>query len=225
MTNNIHHTRVVSGITAPLERPALQWLAARTPTWTSPDMLTVIGVLGAAITFFGYCLTQYHAGFLWLASAGLAVNWLGDSLDGTLARFRHIERPQYGFFIDHMADTVSELLIFLGLGLTPFVRFEIACLALIGYLLLSTVVYVRTILEGIFQITFGKLGPTEARLILVLANTSFFLTGNPEVRLPYVTTTAADLLLMFVAVVAFVTFCVSVLQQARRLAKMSDLSR
>lgn len=222
MTTPKHHSRVIDSLTGPLERPTLLWLAARTPARVSPDMLTVIGVLGASLTCVSYCLTHLHAGFLWLASLGLAVNWLGDSLDGTLARFRHIERPRYGFFVDHTADAFSQVLIILGFGLTPFVEFEISCLVLIGYLLLSVVVYIRTILEGVFQITFGVFGPTEARIILVLANIGIFFAGNPTVSLHSISTTLVDLIVAFFAAVLFTIFCVSVLRQARRLGKMPD---
>lgn len=222
MSSGQNHIRVTGSLTGPLERPVLQWLSARAPAWLSPDMLTVIGVLGAAVTCVSYGLTHLHAGFLWMASLGIAINWLGDSLDGTLARFRHIERPRYGFFVDHTADALSQVLILLGLGLTPFVEFWISCLVLIGYLLLSVVVYIRTILEGVFQITFGRIGPTEARIVLVLVNGGIFFFGNEEIRLLSITTTMVDALLASVAAVLFTVFCISVLRHARRLGKMSE---
>lgn len=216
------HSRVIDGLTGPVERVALQFLAARTPAWISPDVLTVIGVLGAALTGVGYCLTNLHTGFLWLASLGLAVNWFGDSLDGTLARYRHIERPRYGFFVDHTADAVSLVLIMLGFGLSPFVEFEIVLMMCIGYLLLTLIVCIRAFLEGVFQITFGKLGPTEARCVLVLANTGIFFGGNPIVRLPFVTTTLIDLLSVCITTWLFAAFGVASVQQAKRLAKDPD---
>ena len=89
-----------------------------------------------------YGLSNYNPNYLWMASLGFLINWFGDSLDGTLARYRHIERPRYGFYIDHVTDGVCQVMIFLGLGLTPYVSFNIARLALISYLLLSILVYV-----------------------------------------------------------------------------------
>jgi phosphatidylglycerophosphate synthase len=216
------HTRIIDSLTGPVERAALQFFAARMPAWISPDVLTVTGVLGAALTGVGYCLTNLHPGFLWLASLGLAVNWFGDSLDGTLARYRLIERPRYGFFVDHTADTVSLVLIMLGFGLSPFVEFEVVLMICIGYLLLILVVSFRTFLEGVFQITFGKLGPTEARCVLVLVNTGIFFGGNPIVRLPFVTTTLIDLVSVCIAAWLFAAFGVASVRQTRRLAKDSD---
>lgn len=92
------HKRVNDILLAPLEKPLLQWLAARMPSWIVPDALTAVGVVGAVIIFGAYCSTNLNDNFLWLASFGFILNWFGDALDGTLARYRKIERPKYGFF-------------------------------------------------------------------------------------------------------------------------------
>ena len=109
------HKRILDTFTGPLERPLLQWLAARQPAWVTPDMLTAVSIVGAVIIFISFILTNYSKHYLWLATLGFIINWYGDSLDGTLARFRHIERPIYGFYLDHTADAFVEMLIFLGL--------------------------------------------------------------------------------------------------------------
>jgi len=212
------HERVNDILLGPLERPLLRWLAARMPGWMTPDILTGIGVLGAAITFVSYALSNASGWFLWLASLGLVINWFGDSLDGTLARFRHIERPRYGFFVDHTVDALNECLVVLGLGLTPTVRFDVACLALIGYLLMSVLVYVRTYVDGVFKISYGRFGPTEVRLIIILLNTIMFFIA------PLTFTTALgvfslfDLLVGALAVLLVIIYVVSVIQHAQELA-------
>jgi phosphatidylglycerophosphate synthase len=216
------HKRVNDILLGPLERPALAWLAARMPSWMTPDILTVIGVFGSLIIFLGYALTHFHRGFLWLASLGFAINWFGDSLDGTLARYRQIERPRYGFFVDHTLDAVSEYLIFVGLGISRYVRLEIACLALIAYLLLSVLSYVRTCVDGVFRISYTKIGPTEMRVIAILSNTLIFFIGNPTVQLPVGTVTVYDLIVAMVAVVLTSGFLVSTIQQIRRLAAIGE---
>ena len=206
----------------PLERPALQWLAARMPGWVNPDILTSVGLLGSAVIFFSYWLTNITAHFLWLASLGLVINWFGDSLDGTLARFRKIERPKYGFFIDHTVDAVSTLLVVFGLGLSPYVKFEIACLALIGYLLMSVFVYIRTCVQGVFKISYGRFGPTEVRLIVIIANTIIYFLGNPVVALPFGSLSVYDLIAGIVAIALTVIFLFSTIRQARELAKLGE---
>jgi archaetidylinositol phosphate synthase len=164
------HRRINDILLGPIERPALKWLAAHMPDWVYPDLLTVVGVFGALLIFFSYWLTNYNKNFLWLASLGFIINWFGDSLDGTLARYRKIQRPKYGFFIDHTVDAFNEVIIFLGFGLSPYLRFDIACLALIGYLLMSVLVYVRTYVKGEFVISYVGIGPTELRVIAILAS-------------------------------------------------------
>ena len=144
------HSRVNRILLGPLERPALKWLAEHMPRWMTPDILTGIGFLGAVIIAVSYYLTNYNPAYLWLASFGFVVNWFGDSLDGSLARFRHIERPRYGFFLDHTLDSASETVIFIGLGLSPYVNLELAFLALVGYLLLLHLrFYLHLCLRGI----------------------------------------------------------------------------
>jgi phosphatidylglycerophosphate synthase len=208
------HKRVHDMILGPLERPALQWLAARQPAWVSPDTLTAIGVLGSLIIFFSYWLTNRDPAFLWLASIGFVINWYGDSLDGTLARFRKIERPKYGFFVDHTVDSFSMAIIFIGLGLSAFVRLDIAALACIGYLLMSILSYVAAFVSGEFKISYARIGPTEMRAIAILANIAIFTFGNPEVNLGSLAITAFDLIIAMIAVALFLVFIVSTATEA-----------
>jgi len=179
------HKRVNDILLGPLERPALKWLCARMPAWMTPDILTAIGFFGTLVTAAGYILCFIDRGFLWLASLGLVINWFGDSLDGNLARYRHIERPKYGYFVDHTIDAFSQVIIILGIGLSPYVQFEIACLGLIGYLLLGTVLFNRTHVTGVLVLSQSKLGPTEARALVILTNTLVFFTKNPHFKLPF----------------------------------------
>jgi phosphatidylglycerophosphate synthase len=190
------------------------------PAWVTSDMLTGVGVFGALVIFAGYSLTNLDKAFLWLASMGFVINWFGDSLDGTLARYRKAERPRYGFFVDHTVDALNEVLIFLGLGLSPYIRFEIASLALIGYLLMSILVYVTTAVTGEFRISYGKLGPTEVRVIAILANTLIFFFGNPAISTPWGTLTIFDLVAALIAGILFLIFIFSTLQEARGLAEL-----
>ena len=218
------HTRVNDILLGPLERPALKWLAAHLPAWITPDICTSIGVLGSIIVMVGYILTHIDRNFLWLASLGFVINWFGDSLDGTLARFRGMERPIYGFFVDHVIDAVNEVMIFLGLGMTPYVRFDIACLTLIAYLLLSVLVYVRTCVVGEFRISYGRLGPTEVRVIAILLNTSMYFFGPHSLSFAVgifgrFTFSIYDVVVAVIALLLFYFFIITAAQETIRLAK------
>lgn len=181
--NKSSHNRVNDILLGSLERPALKWLAAHSPKWMSPDLYTSIGVLGSFLILIGYILSRSNLAYLWLATLGFVINWLGDSLDGTLARYRHIERPVYGFYIDHVTDAFSQVLIFIGMGLSPLISLNVALLTLIAYLLLSVLVYVRTCVVSEFKISYGKLGPTEARVLAILLNISMFIFGKQTISL------------------------------------------
>ena len=218
MSESKKHKRINDILLGPIERPALQWLAEHQPSWMTPDKLTLIGIIGAVIIFASYVLSNQNRNFLWLASLGFVINWYGDSLDGTLARYRKIERPKYGFFIDHTVDAFSQMLIFLGLGLSPYVSFSVACLAYIGYLLMSVLVYVDTYVSGVFKISYGKLGPTEIRLIAIILNVVFFIWASPTVELPFGTVSVYDLVTGGLALALISLFAISTTKRARELA-------
>jgi phosphatidylglycerophosphate synthase len=135
--------RINESVLGPLERPALAWLVRRLPPKVVPDHLTAFGVCGALLTATGFVLSCRSLTWLWLASLGLIINWLGDSLDGNLARLRHIERPRYGFFIDHTSDLFCQSLTFIALGLSPLAHFGMACLGLITFLMAFVYVHRR----------------------------------------------------------------------------------
>lgn len=219
------HERVNDILLGPIERPALKWLAAHQPAWVNPDFMTGVGTLGAVIVFVGFVLSNVNKNFLWLASLGFFINWYGDSLDGTLARYRNIQKPKYGYFIDHTVDSFNEVLVFIGLGLSPYMRFDIASLLLISYLLVSIMVFIQTAVVGVFQISYVRLGPTELRLIAVLANTWVFLFGNPAVKLPLGSLSFYDLIGATLAALLLVVFIVSTLKQARKLAQEEEQSQ
>jgi phosphatidylglycerophosphate synthase len=219
------HQRINDILLGPLERPALQWLAAHMPAWMNPDILTGIGIIGSVLIFISYWLTNLNPNFLWLASLGFVINWFGDSLDGTLARYRHIERPKYGFFVDHTVDAISEVLIFTGVGLSPYMRLEIALLALVGYLLMSIMVYVRTCVEGVFKISYGKIGPTEMRVFIILGNTLIYFIGIPMIKLPFLTISLWNALGVFLAAALMLVFIYSTINDAKQLDKVDRKKR
>jgi phosphatidylglycerophosphate synthase len=220
------HERVNDILLGPLERPALRWLSAHMPAWVTPDICTAIGILGALVTSIGYILSNIDRNYFWLASFGFLVNWLGDSLDGTLARYRHIERPKYGFYIDHTTDTFSQAVIFLGLGLSPYISFNVACMALISYYMLAILVYVRTCVVGEFKISFGKLGPTEIRVIAILLNTAMYFIGLKSVEWSLANNqlvfSVYDIAVLMIAIILFSFFFNTAWKEARSLSRLGE---
>jgi archaetidylinositol phosphate synthase len=216
------HTRVNDILLGPLERRALGWLAGKMPPWVTPDELTALGVFSAVLIMVSYYLTNYSPLFLWLASFGFVIHWFADSLDGTLARYRHEERPRYGFFVDHSVDAISESMVGIGIGLSPYVRFDFAMTALVGYLLMSVFVLIKTYVTGVFQISFSKFGPTEVRVVIILANTLIFFIGNPVVLTPLGSVGVYDLIAVAFSVVIFALFVVVVLREALRLRALEQ---
>jgi phosphatidylglycerophosphate synthase len=162
--------RINDSFLGPWERPALAWIAARVPASIVPDQLTAFGVLGAFLTAGGYVLSHWSLTWLWLASVGLLINWFGDSLDGTLARVRRIERPRYGFFIDHTSDLFCQVITFVSLGISPLAHFGPACLGLITFLLAFVYSLITAHARATMRITYFYFGPTEIRALLLLGN-------------------------------------------------------
>ena len=164
-------------LTSAIEKQLLTAIAARLPRRILPDHLTLIGLLGSAMVTIGYVLSNRAPAWLWFVNLGFAVNWFGDSLDGTTARVRRIQRPRYGFYLDHLTDAFSTLAIGLGLGLSPYMLLAVGLAIVTGYLILSINVYLESQVLGDFRFGYGVIGPTETRLILMGLNTLAVLVG------------------------------------------------
>lgn len=163
--------RIQTSILNGVEKKALAFLADRQPRWMTSNILTGIGTFGAIVISLGYILSQININYLWLSSLGFVINWYGDSLDGTLARVRNKQRPIFGYYIDHTVDIINELLIFLGLGLSGLICFDLSLFILIVYMMLTLNVSINAHLKKEFRLTYAKLGPTEFRVLAIIFNT------------------------------------------------------
>lgn len=162
--------RLQSSLLTPIERRCLKWMAPRLPEWIKPDHLTALGFAAMLLAGATYALAATWPTALLVVNLWLAVNWFGDSLDGTLARARNKERPRYGFYVDHIVDAFGIMFLIAGLALSGFMSPLIALALLATYLLLSIEVYLATYTIGAFRMSFYKFGPTELRLLLAIAN-------------------------------------------------------
>ena len=153
------------------EARVLEWIAGRLPAWVKPDHLTALGVVAAVAIGAAYVLSNDDGAWLWAASGLLVIHWLGDSLDGTLARVRKSERPRYGYYLDHLVDAFATATIGIGLGLSPHMLLAVGLAIVVVYLILSINTYLETHAFGVFTLGYGRFGPTEARLVLIGVNT------------------------------------------------------
>jgi phosphatidylglycerophosphate synthase len=174
-------TRTQQALTAGVERRALEWLAARTPAAIGPDHLTALGLAAQFLAGASYALAAWNRNFLLLATFFIAVNWLGDSLDGTLARHRQRLRPRYGFYVDHMVDTFGSGFLMLGLALSGYLHWQIALAMLAAFLILSVETYLAAYTLADFRLSHGLFGPTEIRLLLMIGNVA--LLFRPQANL------------------------------------------
>lgn len=189
----VEATREPSFLLAKPEKRLLQAIARRLPHWVLPNDLTALGVVAAAGIAVAYALSGHGSGWLWAASALLVVHWLGDSLDGTVARVRGIGRPRYGYYLDHLVDGVATAMIGIGLGLSPYMALSVGAILVIAYLVLSINVYLESQALGRFSIGYGKLGPTEARVLLIGLNTALALGLNLHVTVLGLGVTVLDI--------------------------------
>src|SRR5579864_3290028 len=163
-------TRLQQSFVAAAEKRTLIWLAERTPRWINSDHLTLLGFMAQCLAGVCYALARWNRYTLLLGIVFLALNWLGDSLDGTLARVRNCQRPRYGFYVDHIADTFAAFFLMAGLALSGYVHPAIAFGMLIAFLMLSIEAYLTSYTLGQFQLSYWKFGPTEIRLLLAGGN-------------------------------------------------------
>jgi archaetidylinositol phosphate synthase len=201
------------------EARLLQWIAQRLPARVMPDHLTGLGVAAAAAIAAAYALSNHGSVWLWVASALLVVHWLGDSLVGTLARFRRIERPTYGYYLDHLVDAIATAAIGIGLGLSPLMLLSIGTLIVVAYLILSINVYLESMAFGRFRLGYGFFGPTEIRAVLILLNTALALDLGLDFHLIELDVTVLDVIGLGIVAVMLTLLMVRVFGNLRELAK------
>jgi phosphatidylglycerophosphate synthase len=213
-------TRVQENLLARSERRLLNWICARLPAAVTPDMLTALGMVGAFMVFAGYGASNLGGEWLWLTIAGYFVQWLGDSTDGSLARFRKIERPRYGYFLDHSCDGLATTLVVVGIGFTPYVAMEVALVALAGYLLLSIHAFLSVRVLGELKLSYLNAGPTELRFVLLALTFTMMAVGvdAPRWSSPLGSLNGFDMVVGVIGLVLIVLFAAQTLVTARRLA-------
>jgi archaetidylinositol phosphate synthase len=202
------------------EQRALTWIARRLPRRVLPDHLTALGVVAALGIAAAYVLSNGDRAWLWAASGLLVVHWLGDSLDGTLARVRRIERPRYGYYLDHLVDAIATVAIGLGLGLSSHMLLSVGLVIVVAYLVLSINTYLETQVLGVFSLGYGRIGPTEARLALVAVNTLLALGVGLGVDIAGLGVTVLDLVGLAGAATMLAALAMRAAHNLRRLAAL-----
>ena len=174
-------TRIQHSLVATTEQRVLIGLAQRTPAWINSDHLTLLGLISQCLVGVCYALSRLNPDMLVAGIVFLTLNWLGDSLDGTLARVRNRQRPRYGFYVDHVVDTIAAAFLMGGLALSGYVHPVIALAMLAGFLMLSIEAYLTTYTLGQFQLSYWKFGPTEIRILLAIGNIA--LLRHPAIKI------------------------------------------
>ena len=173
--------RVQQSLLAPIEKVALLKLASWMPEWVNSDHLTLLGLLSMLFAGISYYLARRDHSYLFVASFWIVLNWFGDSLDGTLARYRRKLRPRYGYYVDHIIDAFGTLFLALGLGLSGYMSLTVSLVFVIAYFMMSIQTYLASNVFQVFQISFWKLSPTEVRIALIAGNT--YAWFRPQVTL------------------------------------------
>ncbi|MDK4806585.1 CDP-alcohol phosphatidyltransferase family protein [Novosphingobium pituita] len=223
MTERLHPSagklqRIQRNVLADSERRLLIRMCARMPGWVTPDRLTAFGLFGAALVGVGYAASNWGTGWLLLTYLGYAMQWFGDSMDGSLARFRKIERPSYGYFIDHSCDALTILFILGGMGASPYVTMDVALFALVGYLMLSIHAYLSARVLGELKLSYLAAGPTELRFLLIGLTTMMMILGSGPGL--FGTISGFDIFVGTVAAILVVLFVLQTLASGRRLAQL-----
>jgi len=175
------HVRQHGSVLAAVEKKALVWMAKRLPLWLNSDHLTLLGFAAMLVGGIAYYVASRNRLALWVVVIALAVNWFGDSLDGTLARVRNQQRPRYGFYVDHVLDMVGTLFLLGGLALSGYMNPLLALGLLVAYLMATAEEYLSTHVRCVFHLSFLRIGPTELRIILAIG--TVYLLYRPWVQL------------------------------------------
>jgi len=217
--------REMGGVTVRVERRVLHWIAPRLPKAVNSDHLTGLAMAAMALAGASYWLAGSQVWALWLVNLCLAINWFGDSLDGTLARIRQQQRPRYGFYVDHVVDAAGLTLLLGGMALSGYITPIVAFVLLAAYLLLCVEVYLVTYTLGTFTMSFFKVGPTELRILLAIGNAAtFFLHPDPHVRVLGVAARLFDVAGLLAIAGLLVAFVVAVVGRTMTLYRLEPLT-
>jgi archaetidylinositol phosphate synthase len=173
--------REQNSVLAPLERAALRGLARRMPARVNSDHLSLLGLVAMFLAGVFYAASGRNPFLLHLVNVCIFLNWFGDSLDGTLARYRDRQRPRYGFYVDHIIDTFGTMFLILGLALSGYVSERVAAAVLVVFLMLAINSYLAAYALGIFKISQGLFGPTEIRLLLIIGNLALLNSSHTRI--------------------------------------------
>jgi phosphatidylglycerophosphate synthase len=175
------HLREHTSVLADAEKRLLVWLAGHMPARVNSDHLTALGALALVTTGAAFAVARLDRQALLLVPIFLAMNWFGDSLDGTVARVRGHQRPRYGYYLDHVVDLATTTALFAGIGMSGLMHPLWAASVLVGYLLLCAESFLATHAVGVFRLAFAGVGPTELRLLLAAGAITAFTrtTASP----------------------------------------------
>lgn len=190
---NFNVERNQASITARYEKKLLLYIAPRLPAWVTPDGLTGLGIVAGLVIGTGYLFARLHPLFLWVAVFGWIVHWFGDSLDGTVARVRGIERPRYGYYLDHFVDSIVTLYIGLGFAFSGLGNPLVWIFGVMGYFLLSIHLYLFAAVDRRLKLSYGIMGPTEMRMLFIFITILLWL-GNPHLEILGYVFSVADLM-------------------------------
>jgi phosphatidylglycerophosphate synthase len=202
-----------TGITAKVEEKIKDWVCPRIPSWVNSDHLTALGVVAIFIVAAGFILGSYDRIYLLLVVLGLFLNWFGDSFDGSLARYRKKTRPNYGYYIDHMVDAIVIIIFSLGLGISAFVRIDLALLFAIMYMAFMIHVELVTFVQNTFKYSFGLVGPTEMRIFGVFITIYMYLAPIEYFRLFNWHISQYDIAFLIVSILMGIVLFVSILKK------------
>ncbi|MFA6981967.1 MAG: CDP-alcohol phosphatidyltransferase family protein [Patescibacteria group bacterium] len=211
------HLAINTGITSKAEEKLKTIICPLIPRWMGPDVLTIIGFLGTIMVALGYLYGSTNKNYLVFVVLGLVVNWFGDSFDGSIARYWKKTRPNYGYYIDHIVDALAVLVMGLGFGYSVFVRIDVMMIFVAMYLIIEVHTLLVKTVENTFKYSFGPVGPTEARIIMIaftlyiyFSTPRFFMIGKESFS-------QYDAGIMFLTLSTLVTLLVSIYQEGIKL--------
>jgi len=213
--------RIQTSLLSGVEKRILYWFAARMPERINADHLTILGFVALLIAGVGYYLCQWNPLYLHIVNVALVIDWFGDSMDGTLARCRDMKRPRYGFYVDHICDAFGTVFILTGLALSGYLSPWVAWAILTVYLVMSINVYLATYTIGTFTLSFGRLSPTEGRVLLALFN--LVLLYNPVLLVYGMSFPVSDVIGLLVILVLLAMLIHSVLMNTLTLYRAEPL--
>lgn len=167
-------------ILGPSERRFIDWAVPKIPEPVGSHHLTMLTLVWTVLMVVFGLLADDRPVWLHAMSVLVFLQWLTDSLDGSLGKYRKQGLVKWGFFADHLLDLLFAGSIVIAYSFMVEVWWLRLCFMVLLLITCATmaVSFLSFAATNRFQIAYYGVGPTEIRIAYIALNTLVYFVGT-----------------------------------------------